>query len=149
MQKRAWKGWLAKCSSTVHCNGGLCQIVCQHRSRRSNQVTRFFHKLGPSATSHMRNILLEVCTPRPDADVLVSAVQNVAYYFPDIQNLEIKFRLGTLAEEMDKDTWTRILCCLVRLESCLPKGGHLRVKGIERHTELQCGWARRSRGWHD
>lgn len=95
----------------------------------------------------MRNILLETTDSEiPSADHLVSCVQNVGYYFPDVQNLEICFNFGNL--ELDKDTWTRILCCLVDLESLLPKGAHLRVKGLEAHTKLMCGWARRGRRWY-
>lgn len=41
-----------------------------------------------------------------------------------------------------------MLCCLVELENFLPKGGHLRVKGMEAHTALVCGWARKGRRWY-
>ena len=95
----------------------------------------------------MRNILLETTLDSIlSADHLVSCVHSVGYYFPDVQNLEICFHFGDL--QPDKDTWTRILCALVELESFLPKGGHLRVKGMEAHTELMCGWARKGRRWY-
>lgn len=158
---------MAKRSKIVHCDGGLCQIVCDHRKNKRNHVTillvhislplanisyqvaQFFHKLGRHAALHMRNILLEVSDPNLNADIIISAAHNIAYYFRDMQNLEVNFHLENGGEDMSKDTWTRVLCALVQMEACLPKGGHLRVKGIQDHTELQCGWLRRCRGWHN
>lgn len=49
---------------------------------------------------------------------------------------------------MDKNIWTRILRCLVDLESVLPKDRHLRVRGLECCDELMLGWARRKRKWY-
>jgi hypothetical protein len=96
----------------------------------------------------MRNISLETHVEQiPDADVLVSAVHNAGYYFTDVQNIEILFHFGDTA--VDRDTWTRILCCCRQLEGYLPKGQHLRVKGIDKHTELQNGWTRKGRKWHE
>ena len=95
----------------------------------------------------MRNILLETAEGQiPSIDHLVTCIQNVGYYFPDIQNIEICFHFGK--QELNKDTWTRLLCCLVNLEDLLPSGAHLRVKGIEHHTELCCGWGRKRRKWY-
>ena len=90
----------------------------------AQQVTRFFHKLGLSTAARMRNILLETAPSTvPSADHLVSCVHNVGYYFPDVQNLEICFHFENLPP--DKDTWTRMLCCLVELENFLPKGAQI------------------------
>lgn len=146
--QRYWRRYMLKHSNNVHCNGGICSITCDHRCKTDNEVSRFFQKLGAQATTRMRNILLEVPSPAPDADIIISAAHNVAYYFRDMQNLEVKFSLNGMEGDMSRDTWSRILCALVQLEACLPKGGHLRVKGIEKHTELQCGWLRKCRGWH-
>ena len=104
----------------------------------------------------MRNVLLEMPDSEiPNVDALVSSVQNVRYYFPNIQQLEICFHLGflkyddkKLVRKIEKDTWTRILCCLVDLESLLPKNHHLMVKGLEGCDELLLGWGRRKRKWY-
>lgn len=96
----------------------------------------------------MRNIVLETSEYAvPDADALVSAVHNVGRYFPDVQNLEIVFHFGN--GYLERDVWTRFLCSCRRLEGYLPKGGHLRVRGIEKHTKLQNGWTRKARRWHE
>lgn len=96
----------------------------------------------------MRNIVFETREDLlPDADVLVSVAHNVGRYFPDVQNLEINFHIGE--RYLDRDVWTRILCTCRRLEHYLPKGQHLRIRGIEKHTEMQNDWTRKGRKWHE
>ncbi|OBT68532.1 hypothetical protein VE03_01676 [Pseudogymnoascus sp. 23342-1-I1] len=145
---KAIKSLTSKCTRHAHCDGGRCKVICTHTHRDCNKVTQFFSRLGRENSNRMRNIVFETRDDLlPDADVLVSVAHNVGRYFPDVQNLEINFHIGE--RYLDREVWTRILCACRRLEHYLPKGQHLRIRGIEKHTEMQNDWTRRGRKWHE
>ncbi|KFY45339.1 hypothetical protein V494_00990 [Pseudogymnoascus sp. VKM F-4513 (FW-928)] len=143
---KAIKSLKSKCTRHAHCGGGLCKVMCTHTHPDCNKVTQFFSKLGRENANRMRNIVFETRDDLlPNADVLVSVAHNVGRYFPDVQNLEINFHFGD--RYLDREVWTRIICACVRLEHCLPKGQHLRIRGIEKHTEMQNDWTRKDTHW--
>lgn len=45
-------GWITKCSRTVHCDGGQCRVICEHRHPKANNVGRLLNLVSAIPNTH-------------------------------------------------------------------------------------------------